>query len=297
MAAASSEHSRERLRRSGTSGSAQRTPGRSMDIIRRPVAYRRPYATQPISRASFVLRLAPAANEQAPTVSDPVRPRRAWKAWAVAGMAAVIFGIGLFVSVQGWKTNHQAVAAVTHLAQSVATQTASADTATVPSTAQPSTNDLSSYNVAPDKPRYITIDKIGVHARVLSLGLTADGALAVPGNVFDAGWYNRSSLPGQPGAMVIDGHVSSWTTNGVFYDLKKLAAGDTLSIERGDGQKFTYKVVRTVLYDAESVDMQALTQAITAGKPGLNLITCAGKVKPGTSEFTQRLAVFTEQLQ
>ncbi len=296
MAIASSEHSRERLRRSGTSGPVPRTPGRSMDIIRRPVAYRRPYTTQPISRASFVLRLAPGESEQV-SVTEPVRKRRAWKAWAVASMAALVFGVGLLVSLQGWKTNHQAVAVVTHLAQSVATQTVSADAATVPSTVQPPSNDLSSYTVAPDKPRFISIGKIGVHARVLSLGLTADGALATPGNVFDAGWYNRSSLPGQPGAMVIDGHVSSWTTNGVFYDLKKLAAGDLVYIERGDGQKFTYKVVKAVLYDADTVDMQALTQPATAGKPGLNLITCAGKVKPGTSEFTQRLAVFTEQLQ
>jgi LPXTG-site transpeptidase (sortase) family protein len=131
---------------------------------------------------------------------------------------------------------------------------------------------------------------------VKPLGLTAKNQIAAPNNVFDAGWYTGSAKPGQPGAMLIDGHVSSWTAHGIFYNLKKLQPGDKLQIQRGDGTTFTYKVVKSRVYDAAQVDMKAALSPVTTGKPGLNLITCDGSVIKGTSEFDKRLVVFTEQL-
>jgi sortase (surface protein transpeptidase) len=122
------------------------------------------------------------------------------------------------------------------------------------------------------------------------------GALETPANVYDTAWFNQSALPGQPGAMLIDGHVSSWTTHGVFYGLKTLVAGDTIEVQRGDGTDFMYKVVRTQVYSAFSVDMKAALAPIVAGRSGLNLITCTGEVIPGTNEFNQRVMVFAEQI-
>ena len=46
----------------------------------------------------------------------------------------------------------------------------------------------------------------------------------------------------------------------------------------------------------ESFNMQAAITPVTAGKSGLNLITCAGQVKAGTSEFSKRVIVFAEQM-
>jgi LPXTG-site transpeptidase (sortase) family protein len=150
--------------------------------------------------------------------------------------------------------------------------------------------------VAPDLPRYIKIPKLGVNARILQAGVTSSGALGTPSNVYDAAWYTGSAKPGQPGATLIDGHVSSWTTHGVFYNLKKLVAGDTIQVQRGDGQILTYQVVKSQTYQDDKVDMQAAMTPVVAGQPGLNLITCTGQVKPGTSEFNQRIVVFTKQI-
>ena len=107
---------------------------------------------------------------------------------------------------------------------------------------------------------------------------------------------NESSEPGQPGAVLIDGHVSSWTAHGVFYGIKTLVAGDVIQIQRGDGSVFTYKVVRSQIYPAGSVNMAQAMTAVVAGQPGLNLITCTGDVIPGTSQFNQRIIVFAEQV-
>jgi len=126
------------------------------------------------------------------------------------------------------------------------------------------------------------------------MSLTSNNAIQAPQNVHDAGWFTGSAKPGQPGASVIDGHVANWATKSVFHDLKNVRSGDTITIERGDGTRLQYKVVELKSYPANDVDMQAVMTPITPTKPGLNLITCDGKVVRG-NEFDRRLVVFTEQ--
>ena len=162
----------------------------------------------------------------------------------------------------------------------------------IPSTTKPQPSAFASYTVAANLPRYIFIPKLSVQAIVEPLGLTAAGQLATPDNVYDTGWYTRSSTPGQPGATVIDGHVSSWTANGVFYGLQNLQAGDTIRIERGDGTTINYSVVKKQVYDYRQVNMAAVLLPVNAAKPGLNLITCTGTVIKGTNDFNERVVVF-----
>jgi len=149
--------------------------------------------------------------------------------------------------------------------------------------------------VAPGMPRYIIIPKLSVKARVLSVGLTKDGAVGTPTNVYDTAWYNGSAKPGQAGASLIDGHVSSWTTHGIFYGLYNLQPGDNFSIELGNGSQLNYRVVKSATYSADSVDMAAVLSPIDPSAPGLNLITCSGTVLPGTSEFNKRIVIFATQ--
>jgi len=165
----------------------------------------------------------------------------------------------------------------------------------VPSTIQPTKSTFDSYTVAAGQPRYIFIPKLGVQAIVRPLGLTDNGQLEAPYNVYDTGWFTGSSKPGQAGATVMDGHVSSWTTHGVFYGLKNLVAGDNIKVERGDSSQVDYKVVKITTYDANYVDMTAVLNPVNPVKPGLNLITCSGTVAPGTSEFNKRIVVFASQ--
>jgi sortase (surface protein transpeptidase) len=213
---------------------------------------------------------------------------------ALIGMAGLIFMLGLVVSWQALRTNHNAAAQVSALSKQTDKTSGNADSS-LPSTTRPGSDAISRYVVAPDLPRYLKIPKLGVYARVLQVGVTSSGALGTPGNVYDTAWYTGSAKPGQPGATLIDGHVSSWTTHGVFYGLKKLDVTDTIQVVRGDGTILNYKIVKIHIYNADSVDMQAAVTPITPGKPGLNLITCTGQVKKGTSEFSQRVIIFAQQ--
>jgi sortase (surface protein transpeptidase) len=208
----------------------------------------------------------------------------------LTGLAALVLILGTGISLSGVFANNNAKLQASKASLVAATTTNSDDSA--PSTTPITSDTLRAYKVAPDAARYITISKLGVMARVLQVGVTQDGSLATPSNVFDSAWYKQSAKPGQPGATLIDGHVSSWTTNGVFYGIKKLVSGDTITIERGDGTKLDYSVVKTMTYQADAVDMASLMKPVTTGKSGLNLITCGGKYDTKSGEFTQRIAVY-----
>jgi hypothetical protein len=213
---------------------------------------------------------------------------------SLAGMAAVIFLIGIVASIQTFKTNHQAAAQVAALAKK--TSNSASGSSVVPSTTKPSAAAVRNYVVAPNLPRYLKIPKLGVSARVMQVGVLASGALGTPSNVFDTAWYTGSAEPGQPGATLIDGHVSSWSTSGVFYGLKTMTPGDGIQIVRGDGAIFNYQVVKTVTYIGNTVNMQAAMTPVTPGTPGLNLISCTGDVIPGTSMYNGRIVVFAQQV-
>lgn len=163
-----------------------------------------------------------------------------------------------------------------------------------PSSLKPTQKSVDEYSVDPDLPRYVAIPAIKLgKTKVVQLGLSKNNQIVSPGNIFEAGWYSQSSKPGQDGAMFIFGHASSWEAEGAFYSLDKLEQGDTIIVTRGDNEQFTYKVVSSKVYPADKVDMDAVLSPVQPGKQGLNLMTCAGQIIKGTSDFSQRLVVFT----
>lgn len=218
--------------------------------------------------------------------------------YVIGGFAVLLIGLGLYMMFSGVRDN-----AAVHTAAVALTKQANKDTSTVattshdtPTTVKPSPTTYSAYAVSPDMPKYLRIAKLGVNARVLQVGILADGSLGTPRSVFDTAWYTGSSKPGQPGATLIDGHVSSWTAHGVFYGLKTLVAGDSIQVVKGDNSVVNYEVVKSQVYSANNVDMQAAVNPVVPGTSGLNLITCTGQVIRGTSEFNQRIIVFAKQV-
>ncbi len=136
------------------------------------------------------------------------------------------------------------------------------------------------YTVAADRPRYLSIEKLGIkNARVLPMGVNDSGELDTPGNIFDVGWYTQSARPGYGGVIVIDGHNGGPNIEGVFKHLDQLYAGDLITLERGDGAIFTYKVVENKTVPLSEADDYMVT-AFTSPVPGteaLTLISCVGE--------------------
>lgn len=240
------------------------------------------------------------------TVLPPTAKKRKSLNWrgslqkkSLTALAILLFVVGIGVAVDGLLTNRHVEAQVEQIQAS--NQTAAGGGSDAPMVGEvPSEDhnkpDVTVYRTAADAPRIISVPKLGIQARVLKLGIDKKGAVAAPVSIHDAGWYDGSSKPGQPGAMLIDGHVHGPTQPGVFANLKNIKPGDEIAIERGDGKNFTYKVVKTKAYPADSMDMMgAALTPVTPGKPGLNLITCTGELDASGNHYKDRLVVFAEQ--
>ncbi len=209
--------------------------------------------------------------------------------------AVLLLGFGVYVGINGMAANKKVAAQVKQLqaaAPSSNGSVAPATSAAPPSSTKVPATSIKQYMVAPPNPRYIDIPKLGIHARVLPMTVNNANELGAPYGIYDAGWYTSSALPGQNGAMLVDGHSGIGKTHGIFHDLSKLAVGDQITITRGDGQTFTYKVAKTAIVDAAKVDMGSLLVSQNTAKPGLNLITCAGDWIPGTFSLKQRALVY-----
>lgn len=213
-----------------------------------------------------------------------------WRITVLA--AAVVFIVGITLAISESIANHRAVS---YAKKEIALANEGKPSA-APATIKPTSNDIADYTVPANMPRYLIIPSINVYARIYPVGLTKAGAIGVPTNVYDTDWYNGSSLPGQSGASVIDGHVSSWTAHGVFYSIKTLTPGAIIKVQMGSGTLYTYRVVRSQVYSASNVNMTQVLSPVAAAKPGLNLITCTGDVIAGTNSFNERIVVFAEEL-
>lgn len=208
-------------------------------------------------------------------------------------MATILFVGGITTAYIQLRTNKHVAAQVDKVTQSVSEDTSSQDSNSTTPPTETKPDNLSSYSVPPMQPKLLTIPELSVSARIRKLGVNAQNKLQTPNNIYDTGWYEESAKPGDAGgAILIDGHVSGPTHPGVFYGLKTLKPGDTIQLERGDGTKFTFKVIKLQYYDADKVDMAAAVTSAVPGKLGLNLITCTGKYVASASSYNQRLIVF-----
>ncbi len=264
-------------------------------LVRRVEPKPQPYlATDPIAQAE---------PEESKTIfaeqfSKDVKSRRKtlFKALPIA-VAAVALVSGLAVLGLSLHQNHKAAAQVAAITQKVKVTSSAAQTAETPPDETPVSHSIiAKRTVAPDLPRTITIKKINVYARVLTMGVLPSGALETPRNTNDTGWYKASSKPGEGGAGLIVGHVSGAVNAGIFYNLKKLDVGDTITVERGDGVKIDYKVIKKEQVPSEQVDNAKLLLPVTVGKGGLNLMTCGGKYLSDKETFTDRVIIYTEQV-
>ncbi len=156
--------------------------------------------------------------------------------------------------------------------------------------------DTQQYHVAPDKPRFLSIESLGIiNARIVEVGQKSNGEIETPKNIYDVGWYNGSgsALPGQTGTAVMDGHGGNMG-NGIFNHLPSIKVGDKIVIEMGDEKtKYTYEVIDLVnknLSEANSYMAVAFSPPVER-KDSLTIITCTGNWIWNKQTYSERLFV------
>ncbi|MBO7560605.1 class F sortase [Candidatus Saccharibacteria bacterium] len=138
------------------------------------------------------------------------------------------------------------------------------------------------YNVPAGNPRYLSIPKLGIYnSRVIRVSKRGDGRLGTPTNIFDVGWYDGSSKPGQGGTMIIDGHNGGPNIEGVFKHIDTLVVGDVIEIAVGGSDViYKYRVEENVEVKLENADKYMNKEARKSpieGKESITLITCIGE--------------------
>ena len=196
-----------------------------------------------------------------------------WVIWSVVIILFLVF----FIRVVTFEDNYYSSKEGTERA---VTEESSTDTNADLDETEPTDAEVAEYTVAADRPRYLTIEKLGIKkSRVLAMGVNKSGELDTPRNIFDVGWYESSGKPGQGGTMVIDGHNGGPHVYGVFKNLPNLATGDIIQIERGDGVIFKYKVVENTSVDLNDSDayMSTAMRSPETGIESVTLISCTGE--------------------
>ena len=201
-------------------------------------------------------------------------PKRIIK-WAIYAVLAILFLVFL-IGVSTFEASYYSEKEGSERAVAAGSTVSQEDLIEVP----PTEEEVHEYTVAPDRPRYLTVSKLGIrNARILSMGVNNNGELDTPRNIFDVGWYNQSGKPGQGGTMLIDGHNGGPHVHGVFKDLPNLTEGDLITVERGDGAIYNYEVVENVsvlLSEADAYMATALKSPVP-GEESLTLISCTGE--------------------
>ncbi|MCZ3389265.1 MAG: class F sortase [Actinomycetia bacterium] len=202
------------------------------------------------------------------------RPGARWAAW---GLAAA------FVIAACANTTTPAPA------PTGAGQTATTATPTTPAT--PAAAATSATGMRRSVPLRVRIPAIGVDAALVSLGLQADGTLAVPSQAMTAGWYTGAPTPGELGPAVIAGHVHWSGRPGVFYHLANLKPGDRVIVSRTDRTTATFTVVRVATFAKTRFPSQLVYGDIDFA--GLRLITCGG-FDPVADAYEANVIVFAK---
>ncbi len=142
-------------------------------------------------------------------------------------------------------------------------------------------------------PTRILIPKLSIDAKVIHVGVTANGNMDAPHNFVDTGWYKYGTLPGKIGSAVIDGHEDNGVAlDGVFKHLDKLVPGDDVYVVQADGTKLHFKVEVSEVYPYDNSPLQKIFARTDAAR--LNLITCAGDWLPEAKTNDKRLVIYTK---
>ena len=142
-------------------------------------------------------------------------------------------------------------------------------------------------------PVRLKIPSIQVDLIVENVGLTSGGAMGVPKDPQNVGWFSLGVSPGNKGSAVIGGHSGYKTGVVAFDDLEKLQIGDMVYVEDNTGESVAFTVRKSRVYDAEANAPEVFESY--DGGIYLNLITCVGIWEETKKSYTKRLVVFTDK--
>lgn len=156
-------------------------------------------------------------------------------------------------------------------------------------TAPPAVDEVVGAGVAPAA---VSVPAIGLDAPLIDLGIADDGAMEVPVDADDVGWFTGGGRPGGRGPTVIAAHVDSASGPAAFARLDELVTGDRVDVTTVEGGVVGYVV--TEVLDVPKAEFP--TGRVFGAQPTdqLRLITCGGVFDRSSGHYDQNRIVFAE---
>ncbi len=125
-------------------------------------------------------------------------------------------------------------------------------------------------------PVRVVVDGSPIDMPVVPVGVEDNGAMTIPDNHVELGWYRYGPAPGAgEGAAVVAGHVDTLTEITPMAQLKDVPVGAEIRVERADGsvQRYRTESVRHV----HKTSLAEADLFRRTGEPVLHLVTCGGE--------------------
>lgn len=142
----------------------------------------------------------------------------------------------------------------------------------------------------PKSVSFETIQGKLVNLSVEEVGVEQDGSLGVPQDWQNAGWYKKSSKPGENGNVIIDGHYDTPTGSpAAFWELKNIQEGAKVFVQDKLGKSYEYRVTSKFYIAIDDSDRTKIFEH--GDKKELTLITCGGVWDFVYATYNKRLVV------
>jgi len=141
-------------------------------------------------------------------------------------------------------------------------------------------------------PVAIIVEVAGIDAEIETLDIV-DGRMQDPTGPWVVAWYQQGAALGEPGNVLLAGHVDYWGVGpSVFYNVRDLAEGDEIDLTGEDGEIFTYQVQwnETIAIDDLLSGRMAEIVAPTDDQV-VTLFTCGGEFDYVNGEYLSRTVV------
>lgn len=142
-------------------------------------------------------------------------------------------------------------------------------------------------------PVRVRIPDLGIDAKVFPVGVTSDGALEIPEDINEVGWFKYGPAPGSgQGSSVLVAHRDGTSAGrGVFFPLDSIGEGAKVSVVTDAGSVIRYRVVSVEGIQKSTFNTEIEEFFTGAGKPRLTLITCGGAYEKNNGGYQANVVV------
>jgi sortase (surface protein transpeptidase) len=140
-------------------------------------------------------------------------------------------------------------------------------------------------------PVRLRIPAIGVDAPVLPTGVQAGGALAIPPDPADVGWWAAGAFPGEPtGAVILAGHIDSAASGpGALFRLQQVRPGAAITVT-ANGHVYRYRVAALRAYAKNALPAAAIFGQQVSAR--LVIVSCGGPFDAATGHYLENIVAY-----